>query len=126
MKTRSNKRCSAKTRRMSQKGGAAPDSAWGFQMNNLGNGWTQFMNSLSLQPGQSASNQSNVIVPIRNAGKMVGGKKHRRAGRARSQGRSKKGGYWGAVIEQAAVPLTLLGMQQVYGRRKNKSAKRGR
>lgn len=126
MKTRSNKRCSAKTRRMSQKGGAAPDSAWGFQMNNLGNGWTQFMNSLSLQPGQSASNQSNVIVPIRNAGKMVGGKKQRRAGRARSQGRSKKGGYWGAVIEQAAVPLTLLGMQQVYGRRKNKSAKRGR
>jgi hypothetical protein len=95
-------------------------------MNNLGNGWTQFMNSLSFQPGQSGTNQSNVIVPIRNAGKMTGGKKHRRARRAMSQGRAKQGGYWGAVIEQAAVPLTLLGMQQVYGKRRNKSAKRGR
>jgi hypothetical protein len=36
---------------------------------------------------------------------------------AKSQSRGKKGGYWGAVLEQAAVPLALLGMQQAYGKR---------
>jgi hypothetical protein len=36
---------------------------------------------------------------------------------SRGKGRGKKGGYWGAVLEQAAVPLALLGMQQFYGKR---------
>jgi hypothetical protein len=39
---------------------------------------------------------------------------------AKSQSRGKKGGYWGAVLEQAAVPLALLGMQQAYGKRHTK------
>ena len=78
-------------------------------MNNLGNGWNQFMNSLSVQPG--SSNQSNNIVPnnAQNVQPKMTGGKHRRRG--------KKGGYWGAVLEQAAVPLALLGMQQFYGKR---------
>jgi hypothetical protein len=85
-------------------------------MNNLGNGWTQFMNSLSLQPGESQSAaQSNNIVAVKN---MSGGKNRRRMQqRANSQSRGKKGGYWGAVMEQAAVPLALLGLQQAYGKR---------
>ena len=112
-----------------QKGGMGA-SEW--QMNNLGNGWTQFMNSLSLQPGENlGTSQSNAIVPIRNLNaqdaqpslspKMTGGKKRRHKSCV------KRGGNWGAVIVQAAVPLTLLGMQQMYGKnrtRKSRSFKR--
>lgn len=141
-------RSQQRTQRRSQRGGswgAYPDSAWGFQMNNLGNGWTQFMNSLSVQPGQNlGTSQSNNIVPIKNVNaqdaqpslspSMSGGKKHRhkrhkmrqmqqmqmqqmQMQQSKSQSRGKKGGYWGAVLEQAAVPLALLGMQQAYGKR---------
>ena len=135
-KSQSRSRSSSKqrTQRRSQRGGAwgpYPDSAWGFQLNNLGNGWTQFMNSLSVQPGQNlGTSQSNDIVPIKNINaqdttKMItGGKKHRhkrhkmrQMQQARGQSRGKKGGYFGAVVEQAAVPLALLGMQQAYGKR---------
>jgi len=171
MASRSKSRMSSKTRQSSktrsQRGGnqgAYPDSAWGFQMNNLGNGWTQFMNSLSLQPGETVGTSgSNDIVPIRNlnaqtkmsGGRKRGNKKMRRMQQmqqaqqmqqmqkaqqaqqmqqTKSRSRGKKGGYWGAVLEQAAVPLALLGMQQFYGKRhsrkhgsyKNKSMKRSR
>jgi len=33
-------------------------------------------------------------------------------------GRKKRGGLWGEVINQAVVPVALLGMQQKYGRKK--------
>jgi hypothetical protein len=138
--------------RKSQKGGSwggYPDSAWGFQMNNLGNLWNQTMNSLSVQPGEnSATSQSNAIVQNGNLNvedpksqMMSGGKKLRKRrnmrrmmqqqmmqqqmmqqqrqqmmGQSKSQSRGKKGGYWGAVLEQAAVPLVLLGLQQSYGK----------
>jgi len=106
-------------KRRKQKGGnqgAYPDSAWGFQLNNLGNGWRQFMDTLSLQPGDNlGASQSNAIVPIRNVNaqtaqpalspKMTGG---------RRRNRSRKGGNLAAVLEQAAAPLVLLGMQQSY------------
>lgn len=125
-KSRASRRSQTRSQRRSQKGGnygGYPDSAWGYQMNNLGNGWTQFMNTLSVQPGSTS--QSNTIVPINNANaqsKMTGGR-HGRHSRmqmqqqSRGKGRGKKGGYWGAVLEQAAVPLALLGMQQFYGKR---------
>jgi len=183
-KNRASRRSRSSTKTRSQKGGnygSYPDSAWGFQMNNLGNGWTQFMNSLSVQPGQSlGTSQSNNIVPIRNINaqdsqpslspKMTGGRRRMRQRQmqqqrqmqkqqqqqmqqqrqmqkqqqrqmqqqqqqqqSRGKGRGKKGGYWGAVLETAAVPLALLGMQQFYGKRHtrrhpqhNKSFKRGR
>jgi hypothetical protein len=116
----------SKTRRRSQKRsqrggsqGSYPDSAWGFQLNNLGDGWTQFTNSLTGNP----NNQSNVIV--QNHPKMMKGGKR--------QSRGKRGGYFGAVLEQAVVPLALLGTQQFYGKKysrknngRNKSFRRSR
>ena len=51
-KNRASRRSRSSTQTRSQKGGnygSFPDSAWGYQMNNLGNGWTQFMNSLSVK-----------------------------------------------------------------------------
>jgi len=140
MSTRSKARYSAKGRQRSQKRtqtGGMGAAEW--QLNNLGNGWTQFMNTFSLQPGQSGSvNQSNNIV--QNNSKMTGGKRsnmmkmrQRQMLQAKSQSRGKKGGYFGAVLEQAAVPLALLGAQQFYGKKhtrrnngRNKSFRRRR
>jgi hypothetical protein len=131
-KTRRITRSRSQGKTRSQKGGKYgpyPDSAWGFQQNNLGGGWTQFMNSLTLQPGQSsASSQSNDIVPQANinannqqelvpsnlkynATTQSGGKKKRRG---------KKGGSWLGVLNQAVVPFGLLGLQQTYGKRKTR------
>jgi hypothetical protein len=105
----------------SQKGGMGA-SEW--QLNNLGDGWKQFTNALTIQPGEnSRTSQSNDIVPIKNLNaqnsrpamsqKMTGGRKRR----------PKKGGDWGAVIGQAAVPLALLGMQQMYGKKRTRKAR---
>ena len=33
--------------------------------------------------------------------------------------RSKKGGFWGEIINQALVPFSILGMQQTYRRNKH-------
>ena len=108
-----------------QRGGLAPDSAWGSVLNNYGDGWTQFMNSLTLSNNQNvASASSNDIVPIGrpNANdpsssmlnnKQSGGKK------------GKKGGFLGigAILEQAVVPFGLFGMQHSYGKsRRSKSS----
>jgi hypothetical protein len=41
------------------------------------------------------------------------------AGRRSKRSRSKRGGIWGQVINQAIVPLSLLAMQQTYRRKKN-------
>ena len=141
MSTLSKARYSAQGRQKSQKrsqnGG---DSAWQWQLNNLGDSWTQFKNTFYLQPGQNGSiNQGNSIV--QNNPKMNGGSKarnmmkmrQRQMLQAKSQGRGKMGGFLGPVLEQAAVPLALLGAQQFYPRKntrrnngRNKSFKRRR
>ena len=123
-------RSSRRTRKMmsSQQGGNAPDSAWGYVMNTVGDGWTQFMDTFSVQPGENAgAMNSNQLVSIKNPNindpsntilKQAGGK--------RRKGKGKKGGFLGvgAVLEQAVVPFGLLAIQQSYGN-KSKRAKRG-
>jgi hypothetical protein len=107
----------------SQRGGnvgAYPPSAWGFTMGTLGNGWTQFMNSLSLQPG--GVNHGNQIVPVNggaNSPKMAqtGGKRRKRG---------KRGGNMFAVAEQAAVPLALFAMNNSLGSRRHHGHKHSR
>jgi hypothetical protein len=118
----------SKTARRGQHGGnlaGNPPSAWGWVNGTVGNGWTQFMNALTLQPGQNAGTiQSNNIVPTGNINaqdaqpylnpNMGGGaRKKKRSG--------KKGGSWMAVANQAIVPGTLLAAQQLY--RPNRSSK---
>ena len=131
-KHRSHKRRShskSRTMRRGQHGGALagnPPSAWGWGMGTLGNGWTQFMNSLTLQPGQNLGTiQSNNIVPVggvnaQDAQGMIGtnlkgdvpqaGGKRRRYRRSRA----KRGGN---VIAQAAVPLALVAINDVVGKK---------
>jgi hypothetical protein len=101
-----------RTQSKRQSGGGAAEQ----MLATVGDGQTQFNNVMS------NSQTSNVIQPIAHAA-QTGGKRKSRASRA---GRTRKGGYWGAVLEQAIVPLTLLGLQQKFaGRsRSNKSQRR--
>jgi hypothetical protein len=111
----------------SQRGGnvgAYPPSAWGFTMANLGNGWDQFMRSLSVQPG--GVNHSNQLVPVNggtNIPKMAqtGGKRRCKKGK-----KGKRGGNMLAVAEQAAVPFALVAMNNALGSRRNRSNNKSR
>ena len=129
----------SKTMRRKQRGGdlaGNPASSWGWVNGTVGNGWTQFMNSLTLQPGQNLGTvQSNDIVPVNNINAQdaqpgvganlqagipnsVGGKRRRRKSRGK---KSKKGGNLLAVANQAIVPGFLLAAQQTFGKsRKHK------
>ena len=136
-KNRSNRRRSrsgskSKTMRRSQRGGdlaGNPPSSWGWVNGTVGNGWTQFMNSLTSQPGQNLGTaQSNDIVPVNNinaqdsqpglGANLQGGRKRR------NKTRGKKGGSWISVLNQAAVPGAILAMQQSFG--KSRSSKKYR
>lgn len=125
-----------RTRKQQGGNGTAPPSAWGSVFNTYGNGWTQFMNALTLQPGANAGSMgSNDLRPIGNVNandpnssllKQTGGRK-----RAKTQRKGKRGGSLaiGAVLEQAIVPFGLLAMQNKYGkskRTKSSSNKRSR
>jgi hypothetical protein len=100
-----------------------PASAWGWGMGTAGNGWTQFMNSLTLQPGQNlATAQSNNLVPVgninaQNAQGMIGpdmkGSIPQAGGRRRRRGVK----HGGNIIAQAAVPVALIAMNNALGRR---------
>lgn len=109
-------------RKHNYKGGALgnyPASSWGWTMGTLGNGWTQFMNSLSLQPGQNMSAaQTNNIVP-NSQGNVAAGSPNMNGGRHRRRHRrtAKRGGNIGAVLSQAAVPGALLILNQTAKRR---------
>ena len=110
-----------KSRSRSQRGGGAqqyPASAWGNVLSTAGSGWTQFMNTLST----NNPSQSNVLVPNTNANvnakTMTGGR--RRKGRKTRRTRSKRGGNIGSVLSQAAVPFTLVALNQFAKRRSKK------
>lgn len=125
------RRSHSKARTMRMRGGNGyPPSAWGNVMGTVGNGWTQMLNSLTLQPGQNiATAQSNDIVPIKNLNaqdpqqSMLNLKGGKRRHRSSSRSRARRGGNLGAlgaVVNQAIVPGTLLAAQQMYGRRRSK------
>jgi len=144
----SRSRARGRGRARSQKGGSSyPPSAWGWQLNNLGDGWTQFMNSLTLQPGQNlGAQQSNAIVPQSNLNAQTqqpsltpnletqkGGKsrsasrgrsarRSRSASRGRSARRSRaaKGGNLGAIVNEALLPVSLIALQRRFGKKSRK------
>ena len=128
----------SRTMRRGQHGGnlaGNPPSSWGWGLGTLGNGWTQFMNSLSLQPGSNlGAAQSNAIVPVNNVNAQTaqgnigpnmtgdvpgqaGGRRRRRRGSKRGGNWDKKGGNMGVVLSQAAVPGALILMNNAMGKR---------
>ena len=86
------------TKRRMQKGGSGGAAGWMERL--VGPENVQFKNVFSGSSGAN-SNSSNTIKPL-----------HQKGG-----GRSKKGGYWAEVINTAAVPLALFGMQRHLGKR---------
>jgi hypothetical protein len=98
-----------------------PPSAWGYGLGTMGNGFTQFMNALSLQPNQNGNmNQSNNIVPVGTVQnyqnmptKIAGGRKKYRGGKKRRT----RGGN---VIAQAIVPASLVLMNNAFGKNSRK------
>jgi hypothetical protein len=121
----------SRTMRRAQRGGdlaGNPPSSWGWGLGTAGNGWTQFINAMTLQPGQNlATQQGTLLVPVgasninaNNTQGMIGtnlkggipqsgGKKRRR--------KSKRGGSWGAIASQAAVPAVLVALNQSFRKR---------
>uniref|UniRef100_A0A6C0E268 Uncharacterized protein n=1 Tax=viral metagenome TaxID=1070528 RepID=A0A6C0E268_9ZZZZ len=117
-----------KTRK--QRGGNSP-SGWGYVYNTVGNGWTQFQNALTLQPGDNAvSQQSNNIEPVGNPNfgnttyapsktdltliQSAGKRKPKRS----KKSRSRKGGNWAEVASRAVVPFALLGIQNRFSKKR--------
>jgi hypothetical protein len=99
----------------SQSGGY-PDSAWGNMLNSVGDSWTQFNNVINSPKPDNVikplthSAPAPASAPAHSRAPQNGGKRRKHSSRSRN----KKGGYWGAVLEQAIVPLTLLGLQQKF------------
>lgn len=54
-----------------------------------------------------------VMPPLGQDQMQAGGRRSRRK-------RSQKGGFWGQMLAQAAVPLTLLGLQQSFKRKRHR------
>lgn len=101
------------------RGGSAPNpssyssaSSYGMVVNGTGD--SQF-NRVFSQSGMDSKFQSNTIVGAQGQNLGLPPTVAQRAGGKR---RSKKGGFWGQVINQAVVPFGILGLQQTY-RRKN-------
>jgi len=91
------------------------------------------------KPNARNQNTGNRIMPLHN---MTGGKRNRTRAMKKNRNKnknsrrrrknnkankknskSKKGGYWGEVAKQAIVPLALLGMQQTYRKKPQKTRK---
>jgi hypothetical protein len=98
-------------------------------------------NGLVLLDGRSITSSGPMSGPMTGGRKRRHGRKvlmSRSRGRGQSRGQSRgrgrsrgiRGGFVGSVINQAVVPLALLGLQQTYGRRgtgfKGKKSRRGR
>lgn len=60
----------------------------------------------------------------KNRNKNKNSRRRRKNNKAnKKNSKSKKGGYWGEVAKQAIVPLALLGMQQTYRKKPQKTRK---
>jgi hypothetical protein len=76
----------------------------------VGSEYVGAQGQLAQQPNSPSAEQLNLV---QSAGK------HRRSKQRRSKHRrSKRGGFLGQVINQAIVPLGLLGLQQTYRKKR--------
>ena len=99
-----------KRRRKSQRGG---NGAAAYALHTVG--------TLDQQMGNA---KHGVLTPLNGVAghaaryQAAGSRRRRGSKKVRTSKRSgKKGGYWGQVISQAAVPFALLGIQHAYAKR---------
>jgi hypothetical protein len=131
MKNTRHRKSSKRSSTRKHRGGASyPPSAWGFQMGNLGDGWTQFTNALTLKAGDNVGSvQSNEIVPIKNLTaedaqpmlkpNMSGGMRKKRHSRRVRKNKSMKGGKNTPILDVGAAAV----VSHHGGARKRKSMK---
>jgi len=74
----------------------------------------------------SGDSQFNRVFGPNGSGGMYTGAQGQNAGlpptvtqKAGGKRRSKKGGFWGSIINQAVVPFGILGLQQAYSRKRS-------
>lgn len=84
-----------------------------YVLSRYGTGEDQYNNTFDQNNG--LPNSANTLVDLK--GNQLGGR-HKKSRRQR-----KRGGYIGNVVNQAIVPLTLLGLQQRFKKRSNNSGK---
>jgi hypothetical protein len=117
-KKRGSKRHGSRSKKHSIRGGvgnapaSAGISAADYELRTVGPLDIQARNALTTHPGvpiTATSAHSNAIRGL--AGQSAGGKRRRHH----------KGGYWQQVIQQAATPFALLGLQQSFGKKTRKS-----
>lgn len=85
------------------------NSASSYQLAVNGTGNEQFDRVFN-----DTSSQSNGITGLQG---------QRAGSRRRRHHRKRKGGMWGEIVSQAVVPLSLLAMQQRYGKGKKRSSR---
>lgn len=105
MASRRQRKMSRQSRRARRGGvGSTVDfgSAAGYGLATYGPGNVQYQNVFGPGPMYPEGNE---LVSL--TGQKAGSRK-------------KRGGIWGEVISQAAVPVALIGMQQMYGKRHGK------
>ena len=101
---------SKKSGRRVKRGGGGASS---YMLKTVGTGNQQYNNVFKT----GTPTQSNAIRSL-NGKHMAGGSRRRR--------KSSKGGFWGHMINQALVPLTILGLQQTYRRGKTRGGTKRR
>jgi hypothetical protein len=100
------------------RGGNAPNPSSYSSATTYGNvvngsGDSQF-NRVFSQDGMDSRTQSNTIIGAQGQNSGLPATLAQRAG-----SRRKRGGFFGEVINQAIVPIGILGLQQTYGKKRS-------
>jgi hypothetical protein len=112
---------SQRSRSRGMAGGDGGATGWGQTIHGSGADQTARYNAggsytpTSGYAGLIGAPSSSQLAHIQSAGG-----RRRSSRRSRRRSRKQRGGMWGALLEQAAVPLTLLGLQQTFRRRHRK------
>lgn len=107
-------------RRSQKMRGGSYSSATTYGQYVNGSGDSQWSRTMD-QAGQYGNVQSNLIIGEQGQNSQLNGTPTASQMKLIQGGgrRRRKGGFLGSVINQALVPVAILGMQQTYGRKKH-------
>lgn len=123
------KKCSSysKKRSGSKRRSGGYTSASNYMLKTVGTGAQQYNNVFDISKNHS---QSNAVVGLqgqkagrrrtRSRSSSSSRKRSRSSSRKRQATRTQKGGFFTQMINTALVPLSILGLQQKYGRNTRK------
>ena len=111
---------SRKHSRKNKRGGGSYTSAASYNEYVNGNQNTQFDRVFSTSGPYGGINGNTIIGAQGQNSHLAGLPTHQQLSLVQKAGKSrrKRGGFLGTVVNQAAVPFSLLGLQQTYARKK--------